>query len=132
MVDHLHHGAAAPGLAAPQPAPVDHPGLPPLGAIAAAPGGLSPPLKDEAPELAGVEGFKGKGKADNADCADAAAQRKHFATLAARLALAGHELHRTATDDGPCRYFVTRWGMARDLHDLAAVERFAAQVEAPT
>ena len=78
MVDHLHHGAAAPGLAAPQRARVDHPGLPPLGAIGAAPGGLSPPLKDEAPELAGVEGFGDQGKADTPDSADDSAMRKHL------------------------------------------------------
>ena len=56
---------------------------------------------------------------------------KPFLTLRARLALKGHALHRTHGDDGPVRFYVTRWGMARELRDLAAVATFADQVGAP-
>ena len=55
---------------------------------------------------------------------------KRFATLRAHLALKGYSLHRTAADDGPVCFYVTRWGMARELHDLAAVARFLDQVGA--
>ena len=51
-----------------------------------------------------------------------------FATLRARLALAGHELHRTAADDGLCRYFASRWSMVHELRDIDAVADFAKQV----
>ena len=126
-----HQGAAAPGLAAPELA--HHPvvDLAPLGTAGAAPAGLSPPQKDESPELAGGGAIEGQGKADESDCADAAAQRKRFNTLRARLALAGWVL--TDTPDSPHGAFtVSRWAMARDLVDLAAVEAFSAQVGAPS
>jgi hypothetical protein len=55
-----------------------------------------------------------------------AAKRKQFEHLRALLALKGHELH--ATDGGI--YIVRRWGLCRDLRDLAAVEDFAKQVGA--
>ena len=51
-----------------------------------------------------------------------------FATQRARLALVGHELHRTAADDGLRRYFVSRWSMVRKLRDIDAVADFAKQV----
>ena len=131
MHDDHHHGAAAPGLAAPELA--HHPvvDLAPLGTAGAAPAGLSPPQKDESPELAGGGAIEGQGKADESDCADAAAQRKRFNTLRARLALAGWML--TTTPDNPHGAFtVSRWGMVRDLVDLAAVEQIAARVGADT
>jgi len=53
---------------------------------------------------------------------------KRFATLRAHLALRGYSLHRTAADDGPVCFYVTRWGIARELRDLAAVARFLEQV----
>lgn len=55
---------------------------------------------------------------------------KDFQTLRARLAIAGHALSRTDASDGPPSYFVTRWGMVRELRDLAAVAAFAEQVGA--
>ena len=53
---------------------------------------------------------------------------KRFATLRAHLALKGYSLHRTAADDGPVCFYVTRWGMARELRELAAVAQFLDQV----
>lgn len=61
---------------------------------------------------------------------DLDADRKAFQTLRASLALEGHVLSRTDSTDGPCSYFVTRWGMVRELRDLDAVKCFAAQVGA--
>lgn len=54
-----------------------------------------------------------------------------FETLRARLALAGHTLSRTEATDGSCSYFVSRWGMVRELRDLQAVEAFAKQAGGP-
>jgi len=53
---------------------------------------------------------------------------KRFATLRAHLALRGYSLHRTAADDGPLCFYVTRWDMARELRDLAAVARLLDQM----
>jgi hypothetical protein len=51
---------------------------------------------------------------------------KREATLRANLALAGgHVLQRK--EDGT--YRIMRWGLARDLDDLDAVERFLVQVQ---
>lgn len=59
------------------------------------------------------------------------ADRKAFQTLRARLALAGHTLSRTEATDGSCSYFVSRWGMVRELRDLQAVEAFAKKAGGP-
>ena len=53
---------------------------------------------------------------------------KAFSTLRARLARAGHALSRTDADDGARSYFVSRWGMVRELRTLDDVQRFAEQV----
>ena len=55
---------------------------------------------------------------------------KAYATLRAELALAGHALTRSDPDEGPVRYFVSRWQMVRELRDLDAVRAFALQVGA--
>ena len=55
---------------------------------------------------------------------------KAFLTLRALLALKGHVLSRTQGDDGPVRFYVTRWGLVRELRDVAAVRAFAEQVGA--
>lgn len=53
---------------------------------------------------------------------------KALLTLRALLALKGHVLSRTHGDDGPVRFYVTRWGLMRELRDIAAVRAFAEQV----
>lgn len=63
---------------------------------------------------------------------DPSAQDKCFQTLRARLALAGHVLRRSNSSDGPSTYYVTRWGLIRELRDLGAVEAFAKQVGGPS
>lgn len=57
-------------------------------------------------------------------------QRDHkaFATLAATLALDGHQLVRSDRQDGAVTYFVSRWGMVRHLPDLDAVAAFVRQI----
>jgi hypothetical protein len=59
-----------------------------------------------------------------ADEGDASA--KAVATLRAALALRGHELYALAGGG----WLVSRWGMSRELPDLAAVHRFAKAVGA--
>jgi len=107
-----------PGLAAPEL--VHHPvvDLAPLGAAAASPAGVTASHQDEARELGSSgAGFSGQGKADTLDCAQADADRKPFAKLAARAALAGSTLH--ALSGGG--FLLCRWGMAKELPDLRAV-----------
>ena len=136
-MDRHHHNAHRAGLVAPERARVNPADLAPLGAPGAAPAGLSPPHKDEAHRLAGAAGYRDQGKTDNPDCADDPAgdqpadDRKRFATLRARLALAGWGLIRTDATDGAPIYFATRWNMPRELVGLAAVESFADRVGAP-
>ena len=67
---------------------------------------------------------------DDPHFAKRAADDKAFATLRALLALAGHELRRTANDCGPRRFSIGRWGMVRELRDINAVVAFAKQVGA--
>lgn len=55
---------------------------------------------------------------------------KAFLTLRALLALKGHALNRTDGNDGPVRFYVTRWGLVRELLDIEAVRAFAEQVGA--
>lgn len=134
-----HHNAHRAGMAAPERAPVVPAGLAALGTAAAAPAGLSTPHKDEAHRLAGAAGFKDQGEMDSPDSAATpaddqagAADTKRFATLRARLALAGWALTRNEAGDGPATFYASRWGKATpDLRDLAAVEVFADRVGAP-
>ena len=129
---HDHHHAETAGLAAPHAAAIVRTAdLAPLGTAGAAPVWLSPPQKGECPELAGGGTFREQGRENTPDCADITAECKRLATLRARLALAGWVL--ATTPDSPHGAFtVSRWGMARDLVDLAAVEAFSAQVGAPS
>lgn len=69
---------------------------------------------------------QGTTNAAHSACQAAGLQRKRFERLRAQLAMKGVELH--ATDGG--LYIVRRWGLCRDLRDLAEVECFAKQVGA--
>ena len=74
-----------------------------------------------------LDGYQGLSRTDEAQVIlPADAVRKRFATLQAQLALQGFVLRKIEGDGFIC----TRWGMCRDLPDLTAVERFAAQVGA--
>ena len=126
-----HHHAETAGLAAPHAAASAHPAdLASLGADGAVHVGISQlPRNDEPRELVGSgAGLRGQGQADIPDCASPSAKCKRFNTLRARLALAGW----TLAADAAGALTAARWGMARDLDSLAAVEAFAAHVGAPS
>lgn len=120
-----HHVGPVPGLAAPEPAHHDHVDLAPLGAAAAH--AVVTRTSEKAPDAANVGG-PAYTEANTGILGQPTDDGKRFATLRAHLALKGYSLHRTAADDGPVCFYVTRWGMARELRDLAAVGRFLDQV----
>lgn len=68
------------------------------------------------------------GSTDARSVRDAQQADKEFSTLRARAAMRGHELHRSNPHDGPVRYWVSRWGMARDLQSIEAVRDFVRQI----
>lgn len=108
---------------------------------AAAPSPSASALKDEAPGGAGAEGFRGQARTNDTDSDGTrgvgqsaptraeGADAKQFATLAARCALAGHQLTREPWEHDGYRYVVARWGLRRGLPDLAAVEHWLGMVE---
>ena len=49
---------------------------------------------------------------------------KAFATMRAQLELVGYCLTRAYAEDGSVRYFVGRWGLCRELANVAAVHTF--------
>ena len=122
-----HHHGATPGLAAPELAHYAVVDPVPLGAAAAR--ALVTPTNGKAPDAANVEGpvqtetqcliFKQRDD-----------DGKRFATMRALLALKGYSLSRTHGDDGPVCFYVTRWGLVRELRDIAAVRAFAELVGA--
>ena len=121
----LHHNARWAGLAAPDAATNLHCHEPAsLASAAGATAGLS--RSDEAHETPHFAGPKDQ--QTHSDFASDDAAGKAFATLRAHLALAGYSLHRSEAEDGPRNYFVTRWGMVRELHNLPAVSKFAESV----
>lgn len=61
-----------------------------------------------------------------------ALDRKSWATLTARAALAGWQLWRSDAADGPQRFFAGRWGMVNVMADTAEVERFLDRVTGVT
>jgi len=137
MADTITNSAQALGLAAPELVARPAADLPSLGAAGAAAAGLTVDHKDEARELGSGAGFRGQSKADNVDCqctaTEAQREAKRFATLRARLALAGWALHRADATGGSPAYTATRWGRATEpMSTLEGVARFADQVGAPS
>lgn len=49
---------------------------------------------------------------------------KEFSTWQARFALLGQRLTRSNPADGPEGYFVTRWGMAKELNTVMELQKF--------
>ena len=116
-----------PGLAAPELAHHDHVDLASLGTAAAH--AVVTPTSEKAPDAANVGGPV----QTETQCVifeQRADDGKRFATLRALLALKGYSLSRTHGDDGPVCFHVNRWGMVRELRDMAAVRAFAEQVGA--
>lgn len=54
--------------------------------------------------------------------------RKAFEALRAAAAFAGYTLSRTNPADGTVTFYATRWGLVRELRDLAAVAAFLTQI----
>jgi hypothetical protein len=123
-MDAQDHGTV-PGLAAPELAHHDHVDLAPLGTAAAH--AVVTPTSEKAPDAANVGGPV-QTKTHIPIFEQPADNGKRYATLRAHLALKGYSLSRTAASDGPVCFYVMRWGMVRELRDLAAVARFLDQV----
>jgi hypothetical protein len=88
---------------------------------------MSGPTKDEDPTVAAV-GLQGLAHQVSFKFNASNPQDKLFSTLRARLAIACFRLSRADTTDGERIYFVSRWNMLRELHNLNAVAAFAKQV----
>ena len=56
--------------------------------------------------------------------AEVEARDKQFATLQARCAIAGYELVIIDAGDGSSAFMIQKWGLVRELRDMAAVEAF--------
>ena len=116
-----------PGMAAPEAAAHVRPvGAASVAADAFAPAGLTP-QKDSALAAQATQSRE-QNEHPNFDTNTVA--DKAFFTLRALLALKGYALNRTQAEDGPVRFYVTRWGVSRELPNLAAVRGFAEQAGA--
>ena len=121
-----HYIGNRPGLAAPELAHQPVVDLAPLGAVAASPAGLT--IQKESAPVA--QATQSREQNEHANFATDAVAEKAFLTLRALLALQGHVLSRTHGDDGPLRFYVTRWGLVREFPDFPSVHAFADQVGA--
>ena len=125
-----HNHGYGPGLAAPEAAAsLCAAGAASVVADAVAPAGLN--AQKESAQAAQAAQSREKNELQNS--ATGAGADKAFLTLRALralLALNGHVLSRTRGDDGPVRFYVTRWGLVRELPDMTAVRVFAEQVGA--
>lgn len=122
-----HYIGHGPGLAAPEAASSGGTvGAPSVVADAVAPAGLTV-QKESAPA---AQAAQSREQNEHRNSATGDPADKAFLTLRALLALKGHVLSRTHGDDGPVRFYVTRWGLVRELPDIAAVRAFAEQVGA--
>ncbi|MDP1650966.1 MAG: hypothetical protein Q8M01_22625 [Rubrivivax sp.] len=125
-MDAPHHGAV-PGLAAPELAHHGHVDLAPLGTAAAH--AVVTATTERAPDAANVGG-PAKTETRCLILEQQADGGKRYATLRAHFAVKDYSLHRTAASDGKVRFNITRWGLVRELRDIAAVRVFAEQVGA--
>lgn len=122
-----HHFGQEPGLAAPEAAAglcsASHASVAP---DAVAPAGLNA-QKESAPAALATQSREQNERQNSATgaCAD-----KAFLTLRAPLAQKGYSLSCTHGADGPVCFHVNRWGVVRELRDVAAVRAFAQQVGA--
>ena len=122
-----HNHGHGPGMAAPEAAAsVRAAGAASVASDAVAPAGLNA-QKESALATRAAQSREQNERRNSATGADA---DKAFVTLRALLALKGHSLSRTDADDGPVRFHVNRWGMVRELRDIAAVRAFTQQVGA--
>lgn len=116
-----------PGLAAPEAASSGGTaGAASVVADGVAPAGLNA-QKESAPA---AQAAQSREQNEPRNSATGAGTDKAFLALRALLALKGYVLSRTHGDDGPVRFYVARWGLGRELPDIAAVRAFAEQVGA--
>lgn len=122
-----HYIGYGPGLAAPEAASSGGTaGAASVVADAVAPAGLNA-QKESAPA---AQAAQSREQNEHRNSATGAGTDKAFLTLRALLALKGHVLSCTHGDDGPVRFYVTRWGLVRELPDIAAVRAFTERVGA--
>ena len=121
---HAHQFGHGPSLAAPEAAAsVRAAGAASVASDAVAPAGL----KAQKESALAAEATQSREQIEHRNFATDACADKAFLTLRALLALKGYSLSRTHGNDGPVRFHVNRWGMVRELPDLAAVRAFAQQ-----
>lgn len=122
-------GDSSPGLATPELAARPRQ-VALLGTVGGAPADLSA-QKGEAPELAGGGGFKAQGDAPGrSNCAFAGAERKAWATVQARCALAGFTPHLIDGDDGRPLLVVSRWALTRSFTSPGDADAWLTRVSA--
>ena len=122
-----HHFGNGPGLAAPEAA-ASHCAA---GAASVASDAVAPAELNAQKESAPVaQATQSREQNEPRNSATGAGADKAFLTLRALLALKGYSLSRTHADDGPVCFHVNRWGMVRELRDIAAVRAFAQQAGA--
>jgi hypothetical protein len=80
--------------------------------------------KNEAPPAATEQGFSEQAQSVSHQHTSGEPSGKAFATMAARMALAGYSLHHLA-DDG---YLVTRWNFSARVPSLHAVGQLIEQI----
>ena len=123
-VAHFGHG---PGMVAPEAAA----GLCAAGASSVVADAVAPAeLNTQKESAPAAQAAQSREENEPRNSATSAGADKVFLTLRALLALKGHVLSRTHGDDGPVRFYVARWGLVRELPDIATVRAFAEQVGA--
>lgn len=122
-----HNHGHGPGLAAPEAAAsLCAAGAASVASDAVAPAGLNA-QKESAPA---AQAAQSREQNEHRNSATGAGADKAFLTLRALLALTGYSLSRTAASDGRVCFYVTRWGLVRELRDIEAVRAFAQQLGA--
>ena len=124
-----HHFGYGPCMAAPEAAA----SLCPVGAVSVVADAVAPSGLNAQKETAmAAQAAQSREQNQPRISANEAGADKAFFTLRALLALKGHVLSRTSGDGGPLRFYVTRWGLVRELPDVMALRLFAAQAGATT
>ena len=124
---HAHQYGRGPGIAASEAAAsLRLAGTASVVADAVAPAGLNP-KKESTPAAQATQSREQNDPSNSGTDPDV---DQAFLTQRALLAMKGYSLSRTNCQDGPVCFHVNRWGMVRELRDVAAVRAFAQQVGA--
>jgi hypothetical protein len=92
-----------------------------LGTNGATAPGRAAPVNEKALAAGTAQGFEEGIIESEVIVGTADDDRKRFATLQARAAIAGHELKREPVADGAWLYVMRRWGLRRELASLGDV-----------